>query len=90
MTIIKHFWVTMAMNCQDITCCMNISYVEGHCIMRTLRVLKLLSCGYVKCSILDIGKYSRLFLGVKVHNEELRDLCSSPSIIRIIKSRKMR
>jgi hypothetical protein len=26
----------------------------------------------------------------KLHNEELRDLCSSPSIIRIIKSRKMR
>jgi hypothetical protein len=26
----------------------------------------------------------------KLHNEELRDLCSSPSIIRIIKSWKMR
>jgi hypothetical protein len=26
----------------------------------------------------------------KLHNEELRDLCSSPSIIRIIKSRRMR
>jgi hypothetical protein len=26
----------------------------------------------------------------KQHNEELCDLCSSPSIIRIIKSRKMR
>jgi hypothetical protein len=26
----------------------------------------------------------------KLHNEELRDLHSSPSIIRIIKSRKMR
>jgi hypothetical protein len=26
----------------------------------------------------------------KLHNEELRDLCSSPSIIRIIKLRKMR
>jgi hypothetical protein len=26
----------------------------------------------------------------KVHNEELRDLYSSPSIIRIIKSRRMR
>jgi hypothetical protein len=26
----------------------------------------------------------------KLHNEELRDLYSSPSIIRIIKSRKMR
>jgi PAS domain-containing protein len=26
----------------------------------------------------------------KLHNEELHDLCSSPSIIRIIKSRKMR
>jgi hypothetical protein len=26
----------------------------------------------------------------KVHNEELRDLHSSPSIIRIIKSRRMR
>jgi hypothetical protein len=26
----------------------------------------------------------------KMHNEELRDLCSSPSIIRIIKSRRMR
>jgi hypothetical protein len=26
----------------------------------------------------------------KLHNEELRDLCSSPSILRIIKSRKMR
>jgi hypothetical protein len=25
----------------------------------------------------------------KLHNEELRDLCSSPSIIRIIKSRRM-
>jgi hypothetical protein len=25
-----------------------------------------------------------------LNNEELRDLCSSPSIIRIIKSRKMR
>jgi hypothetical protein len=26
----------------------------------------------------------------KPHNEELRDLCSSPSIINIIKSRRMR
>jgi hypothetical protein len=26
----------------------------------------------------------------KLHNEELHDLCSSPSIIRIIKSRRMR
>jgi hypothetical protein len=26
----------------------------------------------------------------KVHNEELRDLYSSPSIIRIVKSRRMR
>jgi hypothetical protein len=26
----------------------------------------------------------------KPHNEELHDLCSSPSIIRIIKARKMR
>jgi hypothetical protein len=26
----------------------------------------------------------------KLHNEELRDLCSSPSIIRIIKSRRIR
>jgi hypothetical protein len=26
----------------------------------------------------------------KMHNEELRDLYSSPSIIRIIKSRRMR
>jgi hypothetical protein len=26
----------------------------------------------------------------KLHNEELRDLCFSPSIIRIIKSRRMR
>jgi hypothetical protein len=26
----------------------------------------------------------------KLHNEEIRDLYSSPSIIRIIKSRKMR
>jgi hypothetical protein len=26
----------------------------------------------------------------KLHNEELRDLCSSPSIIRIIRSRRMR
>jgi hypothetical protein len=26
----------------------------------------------------------------KLHNEKLRDLCSSPSIIRIIKSRRMR
>jgi hypothetical protein len=25
----------------------------------------------------------------KLHNEELRDLCSSPSIIRIIKSRRI-
>jgi hypothetical protein len=28
--------------------------------------------------------------GRKLHNEELRDLYSSPSIIRIIKSRRMR
>jgi hypothetical protein len=26
----------------------------------------------------------------KLHNEDLRDLCSSPSIIRIIKSQKIR
>jgi hypothetical protein len=26
----------------------------------------------------------------KLHNEELRDLCSSPSVIRIIKSRRVR
>jgi hypothetical protein len=26
----------------------------------------------------------------KLHNEELHDLCSSPSIIRITKSRRMR
>jgi hypothetical protein len=26
----------------------------------------------------------------KLHNEELRDFCSSPSIIRIMKSRRMR
>jgi hypothetical protein len=26
----------------------------------------------------------------KLHNDELRDLCSSPSIIRIMKSRRMR
>jgi hypothetical protein len=26
----------------------------------------------------------------KLHNEELRNLCSSPSIIRMIKSRRMR
>jgi hypothetical protein len=26
----------------------------------------------------------------KLHNEELRDLCSSPSIIRLIKSRRMK
>jgi hypothetical protein len=28
--------------------------------------------------------------GRKLHNEELRDLYSSPSIIRMIKSRRMR
>jgi hypothetical protein len=28
--------------------------------------------------------------GRKIHNEELRDLYSSPSIIRIIKSRRLR
>jgi hypothetical protein len=27
---------------------------------------------------------------IKLHNEELRDLCSSPTIIRIIKSKRMR
>jgi hypothetical protein len=27
---------------------------------------------------------------IKLHNEELRDLCSSPSVIRMIKSRRMR
>jgi hypothetical protein len=27
---------------------------------------------------------------IKVHNEELNDLCSSPNIIRVIKSRRMR
>jgi hypothetical protein len=27
---------------------------------------------------------------IKFHNKELHDLCSSPSIIRIIKSRRMR
>jgi hypothetical protein len=32
----------------------------------------------------------RLVNSVKLHNEELRDLYSSPSIIRIIKSRRMR
>jgi hypothetical protein len=26
----------------------------------------------------------------KLHNKELRDLCYSPSIIRVIKSRRMR
>jgi hypothetical protein len=26
----------------------------------------------------------------KLHNEELRDLCSSPGVIRMIKSRRMR
>jgi hypothetical protein len=26
----------------------------------------------------------------KLHNEELRDLCSSPSIIRMIKSKRMK
>jgi hypothetical protein len=26
----------------------------------------------------------------KLHNEELNDLCSSPSIVRVIKSRRMR
>jgi hypothetical protein len=28
--------------------------------------------------------------GILLHNEELRNLCASPSIIRVIKSRKMR
>jgi hypothetical protein len=27
---------------------------------------------------------------IKLHNEDLRDLCSSPSILRIMKSRRMR
>jgi len=26
----------------------------------------------------------------KLHNEELRDLCSLPNIVRVVKSRKMR
>ena len=26
----------------------------------------------------------------KLHNEELKDLCSSPNIVRVIKSRRMR
>ena len=26
----------------------------------------------------------------KLHNEEVNDLCSSPSIVRVIKSRRMR
>jgi len=26
----------------------------------------------------------------KIHNEELNDLCSSPNIVRVIKSRRMR
>jgi hypothetical protein len=27
---------------------------------------------------------------IKLHNEELHDLCSSPNIVRVIKSRRMR
>jgi len=26
----------------------------------------------------------------KLHNEELNDLCSSPNIVRVVKSRRMR
>ena len=28
--------------------------------------------------------------GTRLHNEELNDLCSSPNIVRVIKSRRMR
>jgi hypothetical protein len=34
--------------------------------------------------------YSEIVVVRKVHNEELRDLYSAPSIIRMIKSRRMR
>jgi hypothetical protein len=34
--------------------------------------------------------YIYIYIDIKLHNEELRDLYSSPSIIRIIKSRRMR
>jgi hypothetical protein len=45
----------------------------------------------MSCSHTRIPKLHLLvFVLVSEHNEELRDLYSSPSIIRIIKSRRMR
>jgi hypothetical protein len=56
--------------------------------------------GALKKSMTTLGRVLRRIFGLKrnevmeewrkLHNEELRDLYSSPSIIRIIKSRRMR
>jgi hypothetical protein len=39
---------------------------------------------------IKVYKYFDIGIFMKLHNEELRDLYSSPSIIRILKSRRMR
>jgi hypothetical protein len=40
--------------------------------------------------ILGVKRYEMKGEWRELHNEELRDLCSSPRMIRMIRSRKMR
>jgi hypothetical protein len=60
----KQYQVAITTNCQPITCCMKVIYVDGHerennllfqCIVSILRVLIIFQCEYVYYSVLYKG-----------------------------------
>jgi hypothetical protein len=74
---LMQFRVTKATNGLALTCCMYVSYTVGHEGARSI----LFQC---IMSVTVTGGWRKL------HYEELQNLHSSPSIIRMIKSRRMR
>jgi hypothetical protein len=65
--------------------------LRGDCD-NTIRSKDIYSCSFPFHERKDVGPKRNEVTGEwrKLHNEELRDLYSSPSIIRLMKSRRMR